>query len=271
MIKKMTKKFIAIILLILLVTTGLAACKPEKTNKVSKIEIIKGSFKEQYALDEPLNLKNAKIKVFYVDGETNEIPITKEMVTGFDTRTNYPQQKTLEVTYKTITTTFNYKVGGETGVTSIVRFVIEEETDVNDENEYCFIKLYALYANEVKDGIYAFMFDIEKAEEISIEKSDAMSAQSFSTKYWTTTAYENEENSNKISIIAYSKNGSNSLTSVIPENESKQKILLYSLRIKRHTSPTTVELKNIYLSDGNKDTKAPSVRFAISCTGSGTE
>lgn len=48
------------------------------------------------------------------------------------------------------------------------------------------------------------MFDVEKAAELSIAVTTVVLSQRISAK-WTTTPYENTENPNKFSILAYAK------------------------------------------------------------------
>lgn len=262
---KILKKLICIILLVAFLIAILTACKKGRAieSPVEKIEILQGSFKSQYALDEQLDLSNAKIKVFYLSGETEEKSITIDMIAGFDTRTNLPATKTLEVVYRGVSTTFTYEVLGETHVTSPIRLVIEEAPDPEKGAGYCCLNLYILHADEVTNGIYALMFDVEKASELSIAVTTVVLSQRISAK-WTTTPYENTENPNKFSILAYAKNGQDALLTTIDEGESTQKILLYSIRIKKPSSASTIHLKNITISDGTKDTKAPNLTFVVS-------
>ena len=103
------------ILLVILLIAGIlaagltgASCA-EKQKTVSKIEIIDGSFEEVYAVDQKIDFAKAKILVTYTDRTTATIPVTQEMVSGFDTSV-VGRTGTITVTYQGKTATFAYRV-----------------------------------------------------------------------------------------------------------------------------------------------------------------
>lgn len=107
---KARRILLVILLIVGIVVAGLtgASCA-EKQKTVSKIEIIDGSFEEVYAVDQKIDFAKAKILVTYTDRTTATIPVTQEMVSGFDTSVA-GRTGTITVTYQGKTATFAYRV-----------------------------------------------------------------------------------------------------------------------------------------------------------------
>jgi len=89
-------------------TTGLTL---KVTNDITGIQIKEMPIKITYVKGEELDLTGGKILVTYQDNSTEEIDITKEMVTGYD-KTNVGEQ-VLTVMYKENTTSFKVIVTNE--------------------------------------------------------------------------------------------------------------------------------------------------------------
>ena len=78
-------KTAAFALALVMALTALVACAQTEEKTVTKIEIVDGSFKESYVLDEIADLSGARIFVTYADGSTQFVPITPDMVSGLNT------------------------------------------------------------------------------------------------------------------------------------------------------------------------------------------
>lgn len=117
----MKKRFSVFILIafLILAFVGLAGCTQEHVESVS---ILSGSFQETYELDAKLNLENANVSVRTSKG-SRTVPITLDMVTGFDT--SKVGEHTLTVTYGGKTAEFRYRVTHTLPVYSSVRLTAE--------------------------------------------------------------------------------------------------------------------------------------------------
>lgn len=84
--------------------------------QVENITLTTDPAKKTYFIDQPLDVTGGEIKVSYDNGQTEAIPLTADMVSGFDSSTE--GTKTLTVTYGGKTTTYDIIVK-EAQVTSI--------------------------------------------------------------------------------------------------------------------------------------------------------
>ena len=81
---------------------------PQDLRVIEGIEITSLPVKTEYAFGEPLNLTGAEITVKIQNGENQVIPVTKNMVTGYNAEVSGTQ--TITVTYKGRTATFSVVV-----------------------------------------------------------------------------------------------------------------------------------------------------------------
>ncbi|MDR3185837.1 MAG: leucine-rich repeat protein, partial [Christensenellaceae bacterium] len=96
-------KVLAVFLIILLLT--LFACKTD--NPIVSIEVVEGTFNQSYAIGDPFS--GAKLRITYKDETKQEIDITADMLSGFDTLTS--GVKTVTITYLEKTTQIDITVG----------------------------------------------------------------------------------------------------------------------------------------------------------------
>ncbi len=91
---------------------------PDGENIVRAIAVSSDGYKKVYYTGEELDVVDLAITVTKSNGDTNTIPVTKEMVSGFDS--SAVGNKTLTITYEGKTTTFVIKVQNRsfTGITS---------------------------------------------------------------------------------------------------------------------------------------------------------
>ena len=75
---------------------------------VESIKVISADHKTEYKVGDPLDVSNLKIEATMSDGSTKTVPVTSDMVGGFDTST--AGTKTLTITYEGKTTTYNINV-----------------------------------------------------------------------------------------------------------------------------------------------------------------
>ncbi len=78
-----------------------------KAKSVTKIEVTPPN-KLEYIEGQRLDLSGGKVKVFYDNGTSEEISLTDDMISGYDT--NLVGKQTITVTYKGETTTFDVNV-----------------------------------------------------------------------------------------------------------------------------------------------------------------
>ncbi len=121
MLKKLTKSILAFALIVC--SFALVACKKDNNSNsetpsgktVEKIELLTTLATSFYVGDE-LDIDEAKIKVTYTDQTTEEIVITSQMVSGFDTAS--AGEKSLTITYGSKTISVPYTVA-ELTITSL--------------------------------------------------------------------------------------------------------------------------------------------------------
>lgn len=242
---------ISIILILVIVVTALSACGggSGKAKKVVRIEVMSGALKDAYQLDETLDLSKAFIQVYYEDGDTEKIKLTSNMISNFDTSTNVPMVKEMTITYNSVITTFRYKVGGQEGINTNVRVLLEEKKVSDTER---IIDIYLINSNVAEKPIFAMNFNIEKNQYINF-KDNISNVQKLPLS-WKTEAHMPD--SNTVKILCYSSDG-------ITELPHSSKLLLYSFKIHKLTGDSFIKLTNVYFSDGEKDLRAPDVNIEI--------
>lgn len=89
---------------------------PQLTNEIEKIEIvIPDTVKKEYKIGEKLNVEGVKISFTWKDGSKTEIPVTVDMVTGFDSMKATDAQE-LSVKYKDADGAYTIKVTKDTSI-----------------------------------------------------------------------------------------------------------------------------------------------------------
>lgn len=238
--KKMTKTIIILVIVCLLSVIVLTACSKEKG--VSSIQIVQGSFKEIYALDEKLNLTNAKIQVTYTDGSTANVAITENMVTGFDTSTT-TTGKTLTVTYKGKTTNFIYKVQNSIAVDTSFRFnisMVENEGVTSAE-------IKADKASTVEGGVYALRFTISTTGGIVLSEPTLKLNNAFQMETYSVSV-------SSMVVVVYSVTGYDTIT---------DGATIFSVKASKPVSSGTINVQSGSISNGVSDYVVPSTSYTI--------
>lgn len=114
---------VCVLLLAAMICAVFTGCGQPRQKEIEGIRIVSGSFKENYALDEAVDLSGAYIVATYVDNTTERIKIQPEWVTGFDVSTT--GSKTLTVKYRDKQTSFIFNVAYKMSITTPVRLASE--------------------------------------------------------------------------------------------------------------------------------------------------
>ena len=110
---KISKLFILFLAFIWIVL--IAACGNEP--KLTSIAVKSTAHKTEYCVGDTLDVSGLIIEAIYSDGKKEEVPVTKDMVSGFDS-SKVTSSQTLTITYSGKTTNFIIKISQPT-ITSI--------------------------------------------------------------------------------------------------------------------------------------------------------
>lgn len=237
--KKILKSVIILVVACLIPVLLLTACAKEKN--VSSIQIVQGSFKEIYALDENINLSHAKLLVTYTDGSTANVSITSAMVSGFDTSTT-TTGRTLTVTYKGKSANFIYKVQNSVSVETAFRFnlgVAENEAKNGYE--------VSIKAQNVGDGIYALRFTLSTSGGIALIEPTLKLGSEFKMQIYSSSA-------SSMVIVVYSYSGYDS----VPEGAE-----IFAVKATKPNEKGTINIQNASVSDGANDFIVPQAEYKI--------
>ena len=237
--KKILKSVIILVVACLIPVLLLTACAKEKN--VSSIQIVQGSVKEIYALDENLNLSHAKLLVTYTDGSTANVSITSAMVSGFDTSTT-TTGRTLTVTYKGKSANFIYKVQNSVSVETAFRFnlgVAENEAKNGYE--------VSIKAQNVGDGIYALRFTLSTSGGIALIEPTLKLGSEFKMQIYSSSA-------SSMVIVVYSDSGYDS----VPEGAE-----IFAVKATKPNEKGTINIQNASVSDGANDYIVPQAEYKI--------
>lgn len=237
--KKILKSVIILVVACLIPVLLLTACAKEKS--VSSIQIVQGSFKEIYALDENLNLSHAKLLVTYTDGSTANVSITSAMVSGFDASTT-TTGRTLTVTYKGKSANFIYKVQNSVSVETAFRFnlgVVENEAKNGYE--------VSIKAQNVGDGIYALRFTLSTSGGIALIEPTLKLGSEFKMQIYSSSA-------SSMVIVVYSYSGYDS----VPEGAE-----IFAVKATKPNEKGTINIQNASVSDGANDFIVPQAEYKI--------
>ena len=223
--------------------TLLAACVENTEKAVSKIEIVDGSFKESYALDEKPDYTNAKILVTYADGTTKFVPVTPDMVSGLDTSAS-SVNATLTVTYQGVSTQFNYRVISAEGVRTSFRLNLASEGSGAQRT----LTVSASGVEGVSAGVYAIAFNIAATGGATVPGEISM----LYTGNWKITVTRNSATS--VRVVLYSLSGAEALS-----GDCK----LVSLPVTVSGTTGTVSIQSASISDGLEDFTVPTASISL--------
>lgn len=229
------KGLIFILIAVLLAATSLTGCG-KKVADVQSIEIVSGSFQETYALDAGMDLSGALINVVYKGGNKESVPITADMVTGFDTYTT-SNSRMLTVTYGGASSTFVYKVTWNGGAVD-TPFRLNSSAESGEGNFV--ITVTSQNSARVENGVYAVKFYVSLSAALTFEEYESALPEG-----WTLMG---EASGKNIKFIAYSDTGSLSL----PDGQ-----VIVKVRVTKGTIKGAVTLQNQSISDGTRDYTVP--------------
>ena len=227
-----------------LLTFILPLCACSKRQIVS-VQIKTSSFKTSYTVDENLDLAGAYLTLIYSSGQSDEIPISADMVTGFDTVTT--GNKLLVVKYKEFKSDpMTYRVynpeNASREITTNARFLLFTDSG-NGFTEYT-VKLAKGDLGNITAAEFTFSSSVSLgiSEDLSncsyvSDSTNALFAQKLST------------DGTKLKIVVYHTEKSH----VFADNS-----VIIKLRIEKGTNKS-VTLNNITVSDGEQDYYLPAV------------
>ncbi|MDR0696946.1 MAG: bacterial Ig-like domain-containing protein [Christensenellaceae bacterium] len=121
----MKNNYLIVVILLLLLFVTLTSC----TSKTPiRLEVSDGSFKEQYNLDDELDLTDAKLRAWYSKTKSEEVSINRAMVSGFDSHTP-GVGKILVVSYKGAQLNIEYDILSDSDVDTPFRIVASGATN----------------------------------------------------------------------------------------------------------------------------------------------
>ena len=137
-----------------------------KAKSVTKIEVTPPN-KLEYIEGQRLDLSGGKVKVFYDNGTSEEISLTDDMISGYDT--SLVGKQTITVTYKGETTTFDVNVI-EKVITKIemnslpnkVNYLVDQKFEINGAT----IKVYYNDGSEEIVNVDSNMFNLPNMSKI---------------------------------------------------------------------------------------------------------
>ena len=222
----------------------LTACnKGDEGKVVSSIQIIQGSFKESYTLDEKLNLENAKILVSYKDGSTGNVAITSDMISGFDS-SKTTTAGVLTVTYKGSSVNFTYAVTNAIAIETAFRYALSA---VESEQGGYNLTVKGVGASSVVEGVYAMRFTISTTGGIAISEIATPKPEKFGVSVYSPSV-------SSAVIVVYSLNGYESVT----DNEA-----IITLKATKPTDKGTINIQNASISNGMTDFVVPASTYTL--------
>lgn len=234
--KKTLKTLVILTLICLLPLLVLSACNKEKT--VASIQIVQGSFKEIYSLDEKLNLTNAKILVTYTDNTTANVSITSSMISGFDTSTT-TTGKALTVSYKGKSVNFIYKVQSSIFVETSFRFnidVVENESKTGYD-----INVKADKASTVTNGVYALEFNLSASGGTALTEPVLKLGNAFKMEIYSASV-------SSMVVVVYSTTGYDTIT---------DGATILSVKATKPSTLETITVQSASISNGEADFVVP--------------
>ncbi len=122
----MIKKLIAAILLFLFIAVNAAAAGSDASKQIKRLDIADQIKKSEYLVGEELDLSDFYLTVTYDDGQTENVPITADMISGYDPGSLGAQ--VITVNYKNRATSFSVKVVTEYSSADTERKTLDFDT-----------------------------------------------------------------------------------------------------------------------------------------------
>lgn len=241
--KNRITKVAAFALAVVMALTLLVACVQNTEKTVVKIEIVDGSFKESYVLDEKPDLSGARILVTYADGSTKIVPITSAMISGLNTSAS-AVNATLTVTYGGVSTQFNYRVISAEGVRTSFRLKLSAEGTGAQRT----LTVAASGVQGVKKGVYAIAFDIAATGGATVPGEISI----LYTGNWKFSVKRNSSTS--LRVVLYSSSGAEALNGDCN---------LISLPVTVSGASGTVSIQSASISDGAEDFTVPASSLTL--------
>jgi len=241
--KTLNKKALLLLLVVALVLCGtfMTACKSEtKDQEVVMISVQENSFGSVYVAGERLDLTNAKLVLRYLDGSLKVIPITADMISGFDTATT--GEKTFSVTYDGITATVSYRVIAATIIDTPVKFALKS---VQEDKITRSLEIGITSVADEKEGVYAFSFDLAL---VGAECGGITSYLPEGFKYSVV------KEGGSMKMVVYSEDG----YTKYPQDGRVCKVFLLNKKAKAGAT-----LQNIKVSNGKKDMSVAKVTLDL--------
>lgn len=225
-------------ILLVLLSGALVGCSKRT---IERVEIKKNSFADTYKVDETLGFAGAYALVTYSSGDKEEIPVTPDMVEGFDTATT--GNKTLFVTYKEVRSTpFSYRVynpeSAEREILTAARLVLFADPGNG------FID-YTVRLNAAELAVTALSFTLSSEQTLGID-ADLGNMTAVSDSWSATYAARISSDGTKLKTVVFYEDG----------RTFDDGSVVIRLRVNGGEN-RSVHLTNITVSDGEKDYYLP--------------
>lgn len=241
----MRRKSTVLIIMLIISTLFCITFSGCSKREITHITVRSNSFMQKYSVDAELKLDSAFIDVHYSGGETEEINITAEMLTGFDTSTT--GNKTMLVEYK------GFK-------SDEIPYVVYNPEGAH--REVLTTARLAFFASETASGTeYSILFD----------KGDMTDANAILFTIESEESLDIDENCDNVTASIDDPN-INFYPSLF-QNERKLRVLVYHTNAGQLNHGTLLKLRieggdncdiqisNITVSDGQKDYYLPKVEW----------
>lgn len=234
----MTKRWIVIIVLIMLFASVLSACAGTEITLVS-VAVEEGTIKTAYSLNETIDLTGARLILTYSSGAPSSIAITEDMLTGLSTAN--VGVFSMVVTYQGRRTSLSYSVSTNSSITVISA---EPENFITDYFVNETIRLSGAKVNVVFSDGTVDSFEVTSA---------MVAASSFNTK--TATSANSSRN---LQITISTKAG---IASCTVEYSVRERAAIYSFSIKN--APELVFQQNSLNARSTLDTILSMQEFTV--------
>ena len=231
-------RLITLFFVLFLLLSALCGCSKRTLNSV---EIKKNSFKTTYEVDEALDLTGAYVLLTYSGDDKEEIPVTEEMVQGFDTATT--GVKTLTVVYKGVESEpFSYRVYNPENASREVLTRARLLLYADPGNEYID---YTVRLNAAGLPVTAASFTLTSEQSLGVD-ADLGNATAVSDSWSATWSAKLASDGKKLRIVVFYEDGRTFTDGSV----------MIRLRINGGDN-RSVRLANITVTDGEKDYYLP--------------
>lgn len=146
----MFRRIVLVSILISVIILTLYACA-ETEVVLTSISIGEGSMKTSYSLNETIDLTDAKIVLTYSDGNTEEISVTEDMVTGFSTANVGTYSMVIRYLGRSVSLAYTVSVNNTITIVSAVPEGFKTEYFLNETFDYADAIIRVTYSDQTSE------------------------------------------------------------------------------------------------------------------------